>query len=77
MGTEMNDKTLALVGLGRVGREVAARMQSFGMKVVGYDPYVSPEVAAACNIDFLPLDSMWPIADWISVHTPLLPSTKG
>ncbi|CAG0885907.1 unnamed protein product [Cyprideis torosa] len=77
MGTELNGKTLALVGLGRVGREVAIRMQAFGMTVIGYDPYVSPESAAASNIEFLPLEKMWPRADWISIHTPLLPSTKG
>uniref|UniRef100_A0A2K6TQD6 D-3-phosphoglycerate dehydrogenase n=1 Tax=Saimiri boliviensis boliviensis TaxID=39432 RepID=A0A2K6TQD6_SAIBB len=68
---ELNGKTLGILGLGRIGREVATRMQSFGMKTIGYDPIISPEVSQ------LPLEEIWPLCDFITVHTPLLPSTRG
>lgn len=77
MGTELNGKTLGILGLGRIGREVATRMQSFGMKTVGYDPIISPEVAASFGVQQLPLEDIWPLCDFITVHTPLLPSTTG
>lgn len=77
MGTELNGKTLGILGLGRIGREVATRMQSFGMKTVGYDPIISPDVAASFGVEQLPLEEIWPVCDFITVHTPLLPSTTG
>uniref|UniRef100_A0A2K6F1P0 D-3-phosphoglycerate dehydrogenase n=1 Tax=Propithecus coquereli TaxID=379532 RepID=A0A2K6F1P0_PROCO len=77
MGTELNGKTLGILGLGRIGREVATRMQSFGMKTVGYDPIISPEVSASFGVQQLPLEEIWPLCDFITVHTPLLPSTTG
>ncbi|KAK1337038.1 hypothetical protein QTO34_003083 [Cnephaeus nilssonii] len=77
MGTELNGKTLGILGLGRIGREVAVRMQFFGMKTVGYDPIISPEVSASFGIQQLPLEEIWPLCDFITVHTPLLPSTTG
>lgn len=75
-GTELQGKTLAIVGLGRIGREVGLRMQSFGMKTIGYDPIVPPEVARAANIEPLSLEEIWPRADYITFHTPLIPQTK-
>ena len=77
MGTELNGKTLGILGLGRIRRDVATRMQSFGMKTVGYDPIISPEVAASFGVQQLPLEEIWPLCDFITVHTPLLPSTTG
>jgi D-3-phosphoglycerate dehydrogenase len=77
MGVELQGKTLAIVGLGRIGREVAVRMQAFGMKTIGYDPIVPAETAKQFNIEFLELAEIWPKADFITVHTPLLPETKG
>ncbi|XP_055977677.1 D-3-phosphoglycerate dehydrogenase [Sorex fumeus] len=77
MGMELNGKTLGILGLGRIGREVATRMQSFGMKTVGYDPIISPEVSASFGVQQLPLEEIWPVCDFITVHTPLLPSTTG
>ncbi|KAH0505384.1 D-3-phosphoglycerate dehydrogenase [Microtus ochrogaster] len=77
MGTELNGKTLGILGLGRTGREVATRMQSSWMKTVGYDPIISPEVAASFGVQQLPLEEIWPLCDFITVHTPLLPSTTG
>ncbi|PVD29920.1 hypothetical protein C0Q70_09179 [Pomacea canaliculata] len=77
MGIELNGKTLAIIGLGRIGREVALRMQSFGMKTIGYDPIIGAEVAAEFNTEWLPLENLWPLADFITVHTPLIPATTN
>ncbi|KAF8360770.1 hypothetical protein PRIPAC_87693 [Pristionchus pacificus] len=77
MGEEVYGRTLAVIGLGRIGREVAVRMQAFGMTVIGYDPVVSKEDAAAINIESLPLEQIWPRADYITVHVPLIPATEN
>jgi len=77
MGCELLGKTLAIVGLGKIGREVALRMQSYGMKTIGYDPLVSAEEAATFNVDYMVLEKLWPLADFITVHVPLIPPTKG
>ncbi|XP_070566714.1 D-3-phosphoglycerate dehydrogenase-like [Ptychodera flava] len=77
MGSELYGKTLAIVGLGRIGREVALRMQSFGMTTIGFDPLVPPEVSATFNTEWLEVKDIWPRADYITVHTPLIPQTKG
>lgn len=76
-GTELYGKTLAVLGLGKIGKEVALRMQAFGMKVIGFDPMVSREDAAKLNITSLGLDAIWPQADYITVHTPLIPQTRN
>ncbi|KAF4527492.1 hypothetical protein B566_EDAN014546 [Ephemera danica] len=76
-GNELYGKTLAVLGLGRIGREVARRMQSFGMKTIGYDPIISAESAAEFNVEKLELDDIWPQADYITVHTPLIPQTRN
>ncbi|XP_020372538.1 D-3-phosphoglycerate dehydrogenase [Rhincodon typus] len=77
MGMELFGKVLGIVGLGRIGKEVAIRMQSFGMKTIGYDPIIPAEVAATFGVEFLALEHLWPQCDFITVHTPLTPSTKG
>jgi len=77
MGQEINGKTLAVLGLGRIGKEVAVRMQGFGMEVIGFDPIVTKEDAKAAGIEKLELDEIWPRADFITVHTPLIPQTKN
>ncbi|XP_042318081.1 D-3-phosphoglycerate dehydrogenase [Sceloporus undulatus] len=77
MGMELQGKTLAILGLGRIGREVAIRMQSFGMKTIGYDPIITPAESATFGVEQLPLEQIWPLCDFITVHTPLLPSTTG
>jgi len=75
-GTELNGKTLGIVGVGRVGGEVAKRAKSFQMKIVGYDPFLPPEVAVKLGVRLLPLDKVIEEADVITVHAPLTPSTK-
>ncbi|KAM3840229.1 D-3-phosphoglycerate dehydrogenase [Vipera latastei] len=77
MGMELQGKTLGILGLGRIGREVAIRMQSFGMKTIGYDPIITPEESAVFGVEQLSLEQIWPLCDFITVHTPLLPSTTG
>nr|XP_046260621.1 D-3-phosphoglycerate dehydrogenase [Scatophagus argus] len=77
MGTELYGKVLGIVGLGRIGKEVASRMQSFGMRTIGYDPITPPEVSASWGVEQMSLEQLWPQCDYITVHTPLLPSTAG
>uniref|UniRef100_A0A4W5QMR5 Phosphoglycerate dehydrogenase n=1 Tax=Hucho hucho TaxID=62062 RepID=A0A4W5QMR5_9TELE len=77
MGAEMYGKILGIVGLGRIGKEVATRMQSFGMKTIGYDPITPPEVTATWGVEQMSLEQLWPQCDYITVHTPLMPSTAG
>lgn len=52
-------------------------MRAFGMHVIGYDPIVSAEEAKANNIEFKTLEEIWPVADYISIHVPLMPETKN
>ncbi len=75
-GTELQGKVLGLVGLGRIGREVAKRCQSFGMPVLGYDPYASEEYAKNFNIKLVALEEIYAQADYITVHAPLNDSTR-
>jgi len=77
MGHEVQGKTIAILGLGRIGREVAFRMKAFGLRTIGYDPIVKPDEAAKYGIEALPLEKIWPQADIITVHTPLLPETEN
>lgn len=77
MGNELFGKTLAIIGLGRIGREVAFRMQSFGMKTIGYDPLVSAEESETFGVEWLKLEDIWPRADVITLHVPLIPQTKN
>ncbi|XP_020507110.1 D-3-phosphoglycerate dehydrogenase [Labrus bergylta] len=77
MGAELYGKVLGIVGLGRIGKEVASRMQSFGMRTIGYDPITPPEVTASWGVEQMSLEQLWPLCDYITVHTPLIPSTVG
>ncbi|KAM6934344.1 D-3-phosphoglycerate dehydrogenase [Xenentodon cancila] len=77
MGAELYSKVLGIVGLGRIGKEVATRMQAFGMKTIGYDPITPPEVSAGWGVEQMSLEQLWPQCDYITVHTPLMPSTAG
>jgi len=75
-GNELYGKTLAILGLGRIGKEVAIRMQSYGMKTIGYDPIIPAEVSREFGVESMSLEQIWPQADFITVHTPLIPQTK-
>ncbi|MGV9680886.1 phosphoglycerate dehydrogenase [Nocardia sp. NPDC003482] len=76
-GVEIFGKTVGVVGLGRIGQLFAARLAAFETKIVAYDPYVSPARAAQLGIELLTLDELLARADFISVHLPKTPETKG
>ena len=76
VGFEVAGKTLGVVGLGRIGREVGKRMLAFEMNVIGYDPVTPASVVEPLGIEFVSLDEIWKRSDYISVHVPLLPETK-
>ena len=76
-GTELLEKTIGIVGLGKIGREVATRCQAFGMTTIGYDPVLSAEVAAKGKIELVSLDEIFKRSDFITLHTPLTDETKG
>lgn len=77
-GTELHGKTLALLGLGRVGTLVAQRCSSFGMHLLAYDPYVSPERAARIGVDLVgSVPELCVVADVLSIHLPKTRETVG
>jgi D-3-phosphoglycerate dehydrogenase / 2-oxoglutarate reductase len=75
-GTEMRGKTIGLVGLGRVGTEVARRARGLEMKVLAYDPFVTPAAAREVEVELLPLDEVLKQADVVSLHTSLSGATE-
>jgi D-3-phosphoglycerate dehydrogenase len=77
VGTELFGKTLGLIGLGRIGSEVAKRLNAFGMKVIAYDPFANQEAAKSNNIELKSIDEVFSQADYISIHSPLNDSTRG
>jgi D-3-phosphoglycerate dehydrogenase len=77
MGGELRGKTLGLVGLGRIGQEVATRARAFGMEVVAHDPFISDRIASGLGIELLPLDDLCGRADYISLHVPATADTRG
>jgi D-3-phosphoglycerate dehydrogenase len=77
MGTELRGKTLGLVGLGRVGQAVAARARAMEMRVVAYDPFMSPERAGQMNVELASMEALLAQADYVSLHAPATASTRG
>ena len=78
MGTQLADKTLGIVGLGRIGQAVAARARAMEMKLLGFDPFVSTERAKELGIEMIPsVDEMLPHVDFLTVHTPLTAETRN
>jgi D-3-phosphoglycerate dehydrogenase len=76
-GVELNGKTAGIVGLGKIGQLLAARLAAFGMHLIAYDPYVAPARAAQLGIELVTLDELLARADTISIHLPKTPETKG
>jgi D-3-phosphoglycerate dehydrogenase len=68
---------LGLVGFGHIPRLVVPKAQAFGMKVIAYDPYVKPEQFKAMNVEGVDFDTLVKTSDYLSVHAPLLPATRG
>jgi len=73
MGSELSGKTVGVVGLGRIGREVARWCQAFGMTAIGYDPIMAPDVVTKAGITPVTLDQLWARSDYITLHTPKTP----
>ncbi|MBI3010145.1 MAG: phosphoglycerate dehydrogenase, partial [Candidatus Omnitrophica bacterium] len=76
VGTELFGKTLGIIGLGKIGTEVAKRAQSFGMRVIAFDPFLSTERAQQLEIQLTDLKQVYAEADIITVHTPLTAETR-
>ncbi len=77
LGEEIRDKTLGLAGLGRIGQEVARRASAFGMRIIAHDPFISEVVAATLGVELVSLDDLFARADYLSLHMPSTPHTKG
>ena len=77
MGAQLAGKTLGIVGLGRIGQAVAERARAFDMRVLGYDPFLSPDRAAELGIELIDsVRGMLPEVDYLTVHTPLTDETR-
>ena len=76
-GSELRGKTLGIVGCGRIGLEVARRAKSFGMKLLGYDPFIAPVIARENDITLVPIDEIFSCSDFLSLHVGLTPQTEG
>ncbi len=77
VGVELRGKTLGIIGLGRVGSEVAHRARAFQMRIVAFDPYVSQERARSLGVEMAPMARLLGESDFVTIHTPMTPSTKS
>lgn len=76
-GVELADKTLGIVGLGRIGKLVADRAKAFQMRLIAYDPFVSAERAKQIGVELLPLDQVVALSDFLTIHLPRTKETTG
>ena len=76
LGEEVRDKVLGLVGLGRIGQEVARRAAAFGMRIIAHDPFISEQIAADLDVELMSLDAVFERADYVSLHMPSTPQTR-
>nr|WP_241732283.1 phosphoglycerate dehydrogenase [Galbitalea soli] len=76
-GVELYEKTIGIIGLGRIGALITARLQAFGMNVVAYDPYVTSARAQQLGVTLLGLDDLLAQSDFITIHMPKTPETTG
>lgn len=76
-GVELNDKTIGVVGFGKIGQLVAQRLMAFGGRLLAYDPYASASLAAQVGVELVELDELLRRSDVISIHLPRTPETKG
>jgi D-3-phosphoglycerate dehydrogenase len=76
-GTELFEKTVGIIGLGRIGGLIAERLRAFGVRVVGYDPYVTPARASQLQVELLSFEEVLAQSDFVTVHMPKTPETTG
>jgi D-3-phosphoglycerate dehydrogenase len=76
IGNELQNKTLGVIGLGRIGREVIKRAQSYDMKILGFDPYVNESLFEGSEVELSTLEKIYTKSDYITLHVPLVDSTK-
>jgi D-3-phosphoglycerate dehydrogenase / 2-oxoglutarate reductase len=76
-GTELRGKSLGILGLGRVGLEVAKRARIFGMELIGHDPFVSAAIAREAGIKLVSVEDLFKTADYLTLHVGLTPQTAG
>jgi D-3-phosphoglycerate dehydrogenase / 2-oxoglutarate reductase len=76
-GVELADKTLGIIGLGRIGKLVAQRASAFGMRLVAYDPFVAVERARQINVELVDLDRLMAVADFVTIHVAKTKDTVG
>ena len=76
-GVELHGKTLGIIGLGRIGSLVAQRAAAFGMRLLAYDPYVTPERARHIGAELLDLAEVFSSSDFVTIHLPITPETRG
>jgi D-3-phosphoglycerate dehydrogenase len=76
-GAEVRGKTIGLIGLGRIGSEVASRAAAFDMRVIAYDPYISEAAAKEYSVELVPLETLYAESDFISLHTAVSPQTQN
>lgn len=77
LGNELRGKTLGVVGLGNIGRELVLRARAFEMRIIGTDPYVNPQVAADLGAELVSLDQLYTQSDYISLHVGVTEETRG
>jgi len=77
VGVELNGKTLGVIGLGRIGKHVCQIARGFGMHIVAYDPFISPDQAKELGIELESLDNVFAKADFLTIHTPVTDDTRG
>lgn len=77
LGVELHNKTLGVVGLGKIGTKVAQIAQAIGMRIIAYDPVVSPSRAESLNIKLVELENIWKESDFITLHVPKIPQTAN
>ena len=76
-GSELRGKTLGIVGLGRIGLEVARRARAFGMEIIGYDPFIAPVIARENDVTLVPIEEIFRESDYLTLHVGLTTQTEG
>src|SRR5437867_1109877 len=76
-GVELTGKTLGVIGLGRIGSEVARKCQAMGMNVIAYDPFINPDTPLSSGFPLVSLDEVFQQSDFITVHVPLTDATRN